>query len=67
MPKHSDSESHAYNWRNRHEQAKVHAVMSEFKEGTLKSSGGQKVTKRDQAVAIAMSEAGLSKKKRKGK
>lgn len=43
-------------------QAKVHKVMKEFKEGTLRSSSGAKVTSRDQAVAIAMSEAGLSRK-----
>lgn len=46
-------------------QAKVHKVMSEFKHGTLRSSSGAKVTKRSQAVAIAMSEAGLSRKKKK--
>ncbi len=40
---------------------KVHKVMREFKEGKLKSSSGQVVTSRDQAVAIAMSESGLSK------
>jgi hypothetical protein len=40
---------------------KVAKVMHEFKHGTLKSSSGQKVTSRDQAVAIAMSEAGMSK------
>ena len=45
--------------------AKVHAVISEYKEGTLRSSSGQKVTSRDQAIAIAMSEAGLSRKGRK--
>lgn len=36
---------------------KVHKVMSEFKKGQLKSSSGQKVTKRKQAIAIALSEA----------
>lgn len=37
---------------------KIHAVMGEFKRGTLRSGGsGKKVTSRDQAVAIAMSEA----------
>ena len=47
---------------------KVHKVMGEFKRGTLhsgtgkKGKKGKKVTKRDQAVAIAMSEAGLSNK-----
>lgn len=48
-------------------QKKVHKVLHEFKEGTLKSSSGQTVTKPSQAKAIAMSEAGLSKKKRKAK
>ena len=48
-------------------QAKVKKVMKEFKEGTLKSGGsGRKVKSRDQAIAIAMSEAGM-KKKRKSK
>ena len=50
-----------------HRPEKVHKVMSEFKEGTLRSSSGAKVTDRDQAEAIALSEAGLSKKKKKGK
>lgn len=36
---------------------KVGNVMHEFKEGTLKSSSGDKVTSRKQAVAIGMSEA----------
>jgi glucose dehydrogenase len=36
---------------------KVEKVMHEFKEGTLKSSSGQKVTNRKQAVAVALSEA----------
>lgn len=40
---------------------KVRKVMREFKEGTLFSSSGQKVTDRKQAIAIALSEAGLSK------
>jgi len=39
--------------------------MSEFKRGTLHSSSGAKVTGRMQALAIAMSEAGLSRKKKK--
>tara|TARA_R100001377_G_scaffold5989_1_gene3326 strand:- start:1549 stop:1755 length:207 start_codon:yes stop_codon:yes gene_type:complete len=41
---------------------KVGYVMSEFKNGTLKSSSGKKVTDRNQAMAIAMSEAGINKK-----
>lgn len=41
---------------------KVAKVMREYKAGTLKSNSGDKVTSRDQAVAIAMSEAGMAKK-----
>lgn len=37
--------------------AKVKEVMREFKAGKLKSSSGDKVTSRKQAVAIALSEA----------
>ena len=48
-------------------QKKVHKVMKEFKEGTLKSGSGQKVTSRDQALAIAMNVSGQSKKKPKRK
>jgi hypothetical protein len=42
---------------------KVSLVMREYKAGKLKSSSGDKVTSRDQAVAIAMSEAGMARKK----
>lgn len=45
--------------------AKVEKVMGEYKRGSLKSSSGQKVTSRKQAIAIAMSEAGMSKKRKK--
>ena len=41
---------------------KVGKVMKEFKSGSLKSSSGKKVTKPKQAMAIALSEAGMSKK-----
>jgi hypothetical protein len=44
---------------------KIGKVMHEYKEGTLKSGkegSGGKVKSHDQAVAIAMSEAGASKK-----
>jgi hypothetical protein len=44
-------------------QRKVSKVMREYKAGKLKSSSGEKVTSQKQAVAIAMSEAGMSKKK----
>ena len=36
---------------------KVHKVMKEYKEGTLKSGSGKKPASRKQAVAIALSEA----------
>ncbi len=38
-------------------QEKVGDVMHEFKEGTLKSSSGDKVSSRKQAIAIGISEA----------
>jgi hypothetical protein len=45
--------------------AKVAKVMKEFKSGTLNSgsSRGPVVTNRKQAVAIALSEAKMTKKK----
>ena len=43
-------------------QKKVEKVMSEYKTGSLKSSSGKKVTNRKQAIAIAMSEGGTTKK-----
>lgn len=47
---------------------KVKKVMREFKAGTLHSGKGGKVVKsRKQAMAIALSEAGMSKGKRRGK
>lgn len=46
-------------------QGKVEKVMKEFKEGTLNSSSGDKVESRKQAIAIALSEAGKSKNKKK--
>lgn len=38
-------------------QKKMEKVMHEYKEGKLKSSSGDKVTSRKQAVAIGLSEA----------
>ena len=43
----------------------VEKVMHEFKEGQLRSSSGTRVRKRDQAIAIALSEAGVSRKQRR--
>ncbi len=42
------------------QERKVARVMREFKEGDLKRPDGETVTDRKQAVAIALSEAGLS-------
>lgn len=48
---------------------KVKTVMKEFKQGKLKSGSkkGPKVTSRKQAIAIALSESGVSKYKTKKK
>ena len=46
--------------------AKVQKVMHEFKAGTLHSGkGGPVVKSKKQAIAIAMSEAGMAKKAKK--
>jgi hypothetical protein len=44
---------------------KISRVMREYGSGKLKSSSGQKVKNPKQAIAIALSEAGMSKKKKK--
>jgi hypothetical protein len=41
---------------------KIETVMREFKEGKLKDSHGKTVTDKDQAIAISLSEAGVSRK-----
>ena len=47
-------------------QKKVKKVMREFKIGKLTIGGSKKKVKnRKQAIAIALSEAGMSKKRRK--
>jgi ribosomal protein L21E len=46
--------------------AKVEKVMGEYKRGALHSGkGGPVVKKRGQAIAVALSEAGMTKKRRK--
>ena len=42
------------------QQAKIAKVMREFKAGTLKGSDKKPVKNRKQAIAIALSEAGMS-------
>jgi len=44
--------------------AKVGRVLKEFKAGKLKSSSGEKVTDRAQAIAISLSEGREKEKKR---
>ena len=44
---------------------KVRKVMREYKRGKLKSRGGRRVRSRRQAVAIAMSESGQSRRRKK--
>jgi len=46
---------------SKQKQAKVRKVMREFKAGTLKGSDKKPVTNRKQAIAIALSEAGMSR------
>ena len=47
---------------DKQKQAKVRLIMREFKSGKLKSSSGKAVTSPKQALAIALSEAGMSRK-----
>ena len=42
------------------QQATVERVLHEFKQGELETSAGDKVTSRQQAIAIGLSEAGAS-------
>jgi hypothetical protein len=45
-------------------QAKIARVLGEFKAGALKSSSGKPITNYRQAVAVALSEAGMSMPKK---
>lgn len=47
--------------------ARLKLEMDKFKEGSLKSSSGQTVTNPKQAIAISLSESGLSRPKKRGK
>jgi hypothetical protein len=47
---------------SKEKQAKVALVMREFKSGKLKSSSGEAVKSPKQALAMALSEAGMSRK-----
>ena len=46
-------------------QAKIARVLREFKSGKLKSSSGEAVKNPQQALAIALSEAGMSRTPKK--
>lgn len=45
--------------------ARVKLEMGKFKRGSLKSRSGKKVKSRKQAIAIALSESGQSRGKKK--
>jgi len=47
------------------QKGKVKKIMHEYKESKLKSGSGRKVKSRKQAIAIAMSESGQSKRRKK--
>jgi hypothetical protein len=47
------------------QRSKVKKVMHEQKHGNLKSGSGRKVKSRKQAIAIAMSESGQSRRRKK--
>jgi hypothetical protein len=49
------------------QQRKISRVLREFKAGTLKSSSGEKITDPKRALAIALSEAGVSREIQKDK
>jgi hypothetical protein len=42
---------------------KIHTVLTEYKQGKLRSGSGGKVVNRKQAVAIAMREAGVKRRR----
>jgi hypothetical protein len=46
---------------------KVELILHEYKTGALKSRSGRKVKSRQQAIAIALSESGQSRRKKRGK
>lgn len=48
----------------RKQKAKVAKVMGEYKSGSLRSSSGKKIRSRKQAIAVALSEANMSRKKK---
>ena len=45
--------------------SKVKKVLDEFKRGKLKDPSGKAIKKRKRAVAVALSEAGLARKRKK--
>lgn len=55
--------SEGHKGKHLHGAGKVHVVMKEFKKGALHSGSGNIVKNRKQAIAIALNEAGLSRKK----
>ncbi|NLA53909.1 MAG: hypothetical protein GX858_06090 [Clostridiales bacterium] len=57
MPGKEKNINRSTNQYSKKAEEKIAEVMKEFKEGTLKSSSGEKVENREQAIAIGISEA----------
>jgi hypothetical protein len=52
---------------SKRQRRKVSKVMHEHKRGTLRSGSGRRVKSRKQAIAIAMSESGQSRRQKKSR
>jgi hypothetical protein len=62
---HSERKWRAIKMSSTQQKHKVEKVMHEYNGGALKSGSGRKVKSRKQAIAIAMSESGQSKRRKR--